>query len=124
MSALQVLGHRDRGRHADGSLGAVLIAVEGALGAAQSVVFENHAQIGSAVVALPTRHERGVEARHADLYVEAMLTQIRRELRDRPLFLKADFGMLRDLVAESDQFGIHQLFGAGDNLVAGGIRAP
>ena len=44
LRARQVLGHRDRRRHADRPLRAVLVAVERALGAAQRVVLEDDAE--------------------------------------------------------------------------------
>ena len=50
--ARQVLGDRDRGGDADRPLRAVLVAVKRALGAAQRVVFEDHAERRRAVVAL------------------------------------------------------------------------
>ena len=62
LCAREILGDRHGGRDADRSLRAVLIAVKRALGAAQRVVLDDHAEVRRAVVLGVARDERGRQA--------------------------------------------------------------
>ena len=119
----EVLGHRDRRRHADRSLRAVLIAVERALRAAQRVVLEDDAEHRAAVVLLELRDERGREPCGAGFDAEVVLPQIVGQLADGPFLLEADLRMHGDVVSQREELLVHQLLGAGDHLVARRVRS-
>ena len=83
MGALESFRDRDRRRHPDGPLRAVLIAMKRALGAAQRVVFQNHAQRWMIVAAFVSRDERGLQIRDAHGHFKSVLLQISGQLLDR-----------------------------------------
>jgi hypothetical protein len=117
-----MLGDRHRRRDPDRALRAVLVAVKRALGAAQRVVLQDHAEVGRAVVALEARHERRLEPRDGRLHLEAVRLQRRDQLGDRALLDEADLGFARDVVAERQQLRVHQLLGARRDQVARLVR--
>lgn len=121
MRAVQVLGHGDGGGHSDRALRVVLVAVERALRAAQRVVFEDHTHGGRTVVVPVARHEGRGQIGNAHRNFKAVFAQVVRQLAHRAFLFESDFRMLADVVAQGGEFGVHQLFGAGNHFVALGI---
>ena|SRR5205085_2099597 len=111
------------------ALRAVLVAMKGALGAAQRVVLEKDAEIGARGAALVFGDKSGGQAsyRYSDFKIVGL--KIGREFCDRLRFLKADLRMLRNPVAHGQKLGLHQLLYARENFVAslilrGELRHP
>ena len=118
----EVFRHRDPGGHPDRSLRGVLVAVERALGAAQRVVFEDHAEVRRTVVLLVACDERGLQTADAHLDVEIVRPEIVGELLDRFVLDESDLGMPGEVVAQREQLLVHELFRARRDLIARRVR--
>src|SRR3990172_9258834 len=79
----QVLRDGDGRGYADGPLGVMLIAVEGALGAAKRVVLDDDAQTRRGSGRVRSRHEGGREPGHSHFDFEVVLLEVGGELLDR-----------------------------------------
>ena len=119
--ARQVLGHRNCRRHADRPLCAVLVAVKRSLRAAQRVVFENDPERRAPVVLAVLGDECRRQSAGAHFNAEVVLLQVLRELQNRSFFFEADFRVLRDVVRERQEFGVHQRLRPRNHLVARGV---
>src|SRR2546425_5026824 len=100
LGAIQVLGYRDGGSDASRPLRAVLVTVKSASRPAQRIVFEDHAEIGPAVVSLEARDESSVEPRNRNLNLEVMRLQVIDEFPNRALLDKTDLRIASDVIGE------------------------
>ena len=121
MCQRETFGHSDSGRHANRPLGAVLVAVKRALGAAQRVVLDDHTKIRRTVVGLILRHQRRLQVRHTHRHAEAVLFERLRQQLHRSLLFEPDFRMPGDVIRERQKLGVHEFPGARRHLVAGRI---
>ena len=96
----------------------MLIAVKRAFRSAERIVLDDDAELWTAARLGVARDECRRQTGRADLHVEVVLPEIVGEHLHRPLLLEADFGMTRDVVAEREELGVHELFGARDDLIA------
>src|SRR6266480_2366365 len=124
LELVRKLRHGDGRREPHGSLGAVLVAVEVAAGAAQRVVLDDDAEVWAGSAPAVARYESRLETRHAGLHVEAVRGEIVGEDLYRALFLPARLRVPRDVVGHCEQLLVHQLFGAGDHRVAARVARP
>src|SRR5579872_357936 len=95
--------------------------MKGAHRTPKGIVFNDDSQCRRAVVSFEAGDECRIETGQADLYVEVVLLQIAGELVDGTLLLETDFRVMGDVVGHCDEFGLHELMGAIDHLVAGGV---
>src|SRR5213076_345987 len=98
LRAREELRHGDGCREPHGPLGAVLVAVEVAAGAAQRVVLDDDAEVRAGRALAVARHEGRLETRYAGLDVEAVGGEIVSEDLHRALFLPAGLRVARDAV--------------------------
>src|SRR5438067_287857 len=124
LRAREELRHGDGCREPHGPLGAVLVAVEVAAGAAQRVVLDDDAEVRAGRALAVARHEGRLETRYAGLDVEAVGGEIVSEDLHRALFLPAGLRVARDVVGHGQELPVHQVFGPGDHGVAPCVARP
>ena len=85
----------------------MLIAVKGSSRSSQRVVLENHAEIGSAVVAFEPGYKGGIKSGNRKLNIEVVQFEVVDELLDGSMLNETDFGIARDVVREREQLLVH-----------------
>ena len=71
------------------------------------VVLENHAEIGSTVVALEPGYKGRIKSSNRNLNIEVVQFEIVDEFLDGSMLNEADLGISRDVVREREQLVVH-----------------